>query len=461
MLCLVAFAKAAISRWLCHQSSGMACIAQGHNDCAADDAGERMKVMWRYMVEKSPPLHGIVEASISKNSVLPLMAASLLTDEEVVLSKAPRLQDVWAMGKLLSALGVEVGCQGEGLRLRCRQGRPMAAPLELTRQLRASFIVLGPLAARFGEAFVPLPGGCGIGARPVDLHLKGLSQMGAEIASDHGGISCRGRLQGAHIYLDYPSVGCTENLMMAASLAKGQTVLYNAAREPEIVDLAGLLNAMGGRVTGAGSGTLCIEGQSRLSGAVYRPIPDRIEAGTYLYGAAVTRGDVRVNHISPQHLQPVIAKLRLSGADVWEGPDWVRVRAAGRPRSVDLQTLPWPGFPTDMQSAAMVTACMADGTSLITETVFENRFMLVPELVRMGASVRVQGNTAVVEGIPWLKATQVEAPDLRAGAALVLAALGAEGVSTIVDTGHICRGYEDLPGKLAALGAPIEAIQQA
>ncbi|MFR1759228.1 MAG: UDP-N-acetylglucosamine 1-carboxyvinyltransferase, partial [Christensenellaceae bacterium] len=232
------------------------------------------------------------------------------------------------------------------------------------------------------------------------------------------------------------------------------------AREPEIVDLAGLLNAMGGRVTGAGSGTLCIEGQRALSGAVYRPIADRIEAGTYLYGAAVTRGDVRVNHIPPQYLQPVIAKLRLSGADVWEGPDWVRVRAAGRPQAVDLQTLPWPGFPTDMQSAAMVTACMADGTSLITETVFENRFMLVPELVRMGASVRVQGNTAVVEGIPWLKAAQVEAPDLRAGAALVLAALGAEGVSTIVDSGHICRGYEDLPGKLAALGAPIEALKQ-
>jgi UDP-N-acetylglucosamine 1-carboxyvinyltransferase len=416
--------------------------------------------MWRYIIEKSPPLHGEVEASISKNSVLPLMAASLLTEEPVTLTHAPKLQDVRVMTQLLEAMGVEVEMKKTGMRLQAQKVKPCSAPLYLTRQLRASFIVLGPLAARFGQAFVPLPGGCGIGARPVDLHLKGLTQMGARITGDRGGITCRGRLEGAPIYLDYPSVGCTENLMMAASLARGQTILYNAAREPEIVDLARMLNKMGAKISGAGTGTVIIDGQPALSGARYRPIPDRIEAGTYLYAAALTRGNVRVNAVDPDHLQPVVAKLKLAGCDVETGDDWVRVSGAARPQAVDIQTLPWPGFPTDMQSAAMVLSSVAQGTSLIQETVFENRFLIVPELVRMGASVRVQGAGAVVEGVARLKGAQVEATDLRAGAALVLAGMAAEGKTTVLDDGHIRRGYEDLPGKLAALGASISGAEQ-
>jgi UDP-N-acetylglucosamine 1-carboxyvinyltransferase len=410
-------------------------------------------------VEKSPPLHGIVEASVSKNSVLPLMAACLLTDQPLVLAQVPQLEDVKVMGELLSTLGVEVTYEGQGIRLCCHETATRMAPLELTRRLRASFIILGPLAARFGSAFVPLPGGCGIGARPVDLHLKGLNQMGASVTGTQGGISVEGELTGTRFYLDYPSVGCTENLMMAACLAQGETVLNNAAREPEIVDLANMLNQMGAEITGAGSGMVCIQGKKSLHGTHFHPIADRIEAGTYLYAAAITRGDVRVDHIAPAYLQPVVAKLKLAGADVWEGPDWVRVCSGQRPDSVDFQTLPWPGFPTDMQSAAMAMASLANGTSVITETVFENRFLLVPELVRMGASIRVHGNTAVVDGISRLRAAQVEAPDLRAGAALVLAALGAEGTSTILDSGHICRGYENLTGKLASLGAPIQSVQ--
>ena len=415
--------------------------------------------MWRYNIEKSPPLHGIVEASISKNSVLPLMAASLLTEEPVILTHVPKLQDVEVMAQLLEAMGVQLEIKKTSIQLKAKDVKPCSAPLYLTRQLRASFIVLGPLAARFNQAFVPLPGGCGIGARPVDLHLKGLTQMGAKITGDRGGITCRGRLEGAPIYLDYPSVGCTENLMMAASLAKGQTILYNAAREPEIVDLVRMLNKMGAKISGAGTSTIVIEGQEALSGTRYRPIPDRIEAGTYLYAAAITRGDVRVNAVDPNHLQPVIAKLKLSGSDVWTGIDWVRVNGGKRPQAVDVQTLPWPGFPTDMQSAAMVLSSVAQGTSLINETVFENRFLIVPELVRMGASVRVQGSGAVVEGISRLKSAQVEATDLRAGAALVLAGMMAEGKTTVLDNGHIRRGYEDLPGKLASLGAPIEGLE--
>jgi len=417
--------------------------------------------MWRYTVEKSPPLRGDVAASISKNSVLPLMAAGILTDEELHLTQVPRLKDVSVMGELLVNLGAQVEFDNGGVKIGCKAGRPLNAPEDVTRQMRASFVVMGPLLARFGEAFVPLPGGCGIGARPVDLHIKGFTQMGVQVNRDQGGIHCRGKLTGAQIYLDYPSVGATENLLMAASLARGKTTLVNAAREPEIVDLARLINQMGGCVQGAGTGTITIEGCRTLHGTDYRPMVDRIEAGTYLYAAAITGGDVRVTGIGAEELQPVVAKLELAGAQLWQGKNWVRIHAHQRLCAVDIKTLPWPGFPTDLQSAALAAACTARGTSLITETVFENRFQTVPELVRMGASIRVQGNSAVVEGADALKGAQVEASDLRAGAALILAALNAEGKTTVLDSGHICRGYEDLPGKLNALGAAVYVNEQA
>ncbi|HWQ61878.1 MAG TPA: UDP-N-acetylglucosamine 1-carboxyvinyltransferase, partial [Negativicutes bacterium] len=334
------------------------------------------------------------------------------------------------------------------------------APYELVRKMRASFLVMGPLLARAGQARISLPGGCAIGTRPIDLHLKGFEALGAEIVLGHGFIEARTRqrLKGARIYLDFPSVGATENIMMAACLAEGQTILENPAEEPEIVDLANYLNAMGARIRGAGTNVIRIEGVRELKGTTHAVIPDRIEAGTYMVAAAITGGDVWLENALTEHLKPVTAKLKEAGVAIEEKIDGVMVRGTATVKSVDIKTLPYPGFPTDMQAQFMALMTVASGTSVITETVFENRFMHVDELKRMGASIKIEGRSAIVEGVANLTGCPVKATDLRAGAALVLAGLVAEGKTEISCIHHIDRGYEDIVGKLTSLGADIARV---
>lgn len=412
--------------------------------------------MCYYIVKQSPPLSGAVEISTSKNSMLPILAACLLTSDEIVLHKVPELTDVSIMLELLQALGAVITVTGEETHIRCENITSREAPDELVQKMRASFLLMGPLLARFGRARVPLPGGCDIGTRPVDLHLKGLHALGSSIRTCQGSLVAEGAvLKGTTIYLDYPSVGSSENIIMAASLAEGETVLINAAREPEIVDLARFINAMGGRVAGAGSDMIRIEGVARLRGCTYTPISDRIEAGTLMVAAALTGGDVTLKRAIPEHLRPMSAKLREGGADVWEEEGAVRVRGAWRPQSVDIKTMPWPGFPTDLQPQAMVLCAVAKGISIVTETVFENRFMHVSELNRMGAEIRIKERSAVIEGISKLYGTTVKATDLRAGAALVLAGLVADGETRVMNSEFIDRGYENFAGKLVALGGEV------
>jgi len=416
--------------------------------------------MCTYVVKKSPPLAGTVEVSTSKNSMLPILAACLLTSEEVVLQKAPDLTDVRIMVELMQSIGAKIERSGEDLRVECGNITSREAPDELVQKMRASFLLMGPLLARFGRARVPLPGGCDIGTRPVDLHLKGFHALGSTIKTYQGSLVAEGAtLHGTTVYLDYPSVGSTENILMAASLAEGETVLINAAREPEIVDLANFLNAMGGKVQGAGTDIIRIRGMARLRGCTYMPISDRIEAGTLMVAAALTGGDVTLNRAMPEHLRPISAKLRESGADVWEEGGAVRVRGAWRPEAVDIKTMPWPGFPTDLQPQAMVLCAVSKGISIITETVFENRFMHVSELNRMGAEIRIKDRSTVIEGVGRLYGCPIKATDLRAGAALVLAGLVAEGETRVLNSDYIDRGYEDFAGKLRALGGLVEAVQ--
>ena len=401
-----------------------------------------------------------MRASGAKNAALPILAAGLLTEEPVTIRNVPQLHDVTTMQRLLRRMGVAVTAGQSGV-VRIDAGRiaEAVAPYDLVKTMRASILVLGPLLARHGEARVSLPGGCAIGARPVNLHVAGLEAMGAEIGVEGGYIHAKaGRLAGARIVQETVTVTGTENLMMAATLASGRTVIENAAREPEVVDLAACLIAMGASIAGAGTDTIVIEGRDRLGGCEYRVLPDRIETGTFLVAGAITGGRVRVTDTDPSYLDAVIAKLREAGAEVGTGPDWIEVAMRGRPRPVDIRTAPHPGFPTDMQAQFAALDAVADGVGTIVETIFENRFMHMLELRRLGADVRIEGHTAVVHGVPRLSGAPVMATDLRASASLVLAGLVAEGTTDVQRIYHIDRGYEHIEEKLRGLGASIRRL---
>jgi UDP-N-acetylglucosamine 1-carboxyvinyltransferase len=413
------------------------------------------------VIQGGTSLTGEVTVSGAKNAALPLMAAVLLTEEPLHLSNVPRLMDVRTMGRLLRHMGVEVTGDGTpDLHLQARAITRSEAPYDLVKTMRASVMVLGPLVARQGWARVSLPGGCAIGPRPINLHLTGLEKLGATIRLDQGYVEAEApRLRGARIAFDIQTVTGTENLMMAAALAQGTTVLENAACEPEVTDLAELLNAMGGRVEGAGTRTITIEGASRLGGASHRTIPDRIETGTFAIAGAITGGDVTIRECRPAHLAAVLAKLEEAGIRIETGADSLRVISRGRSRAVNVRTQPFPGFPTDMQAQIMTLMAMAEGQSLITESVFENRFMHVNELLRMGADITIAGNTASVQGVPALLGAPVMATDLRASASLVLAGLAARGTTLISRVYHLDRGYEAIESKLTALGADIQRVK--
>ena len=410
-------------------------------------------------MEKSPPLRGEVRVQRSKNAVLPMMACAVLTREELELTDVPRLTDVDGMAALLSGIGVQVSRTRGGMRLCGENLDGCRAEGIYAERMRASVLLLGPLLVRLGRARLSFPGGCAIGSRPIDLHLKGLSAMGARFALQEGCVEARtDGLHGAVIYLDVPSVGATENLLMAATLAKGVTVIDNAAKEPEIADLARLLRRMGAKISGIGQSRLTVEGVPALHGARFTPMPDRIEAGTLMLCAAATRGDVLLRGAQAGTLGAVIAKMRECGAQVTAESAGLRVRA-GRLQGVDVETLAYPGFPTDLQAPMMALLCRAEGTSILTEHIFENRFLQVPQLRKMGASIAVRGRSAVVRGVESLHGARVSATDLRAGAALVLAGLTAEGHTTVTEISHIERGYVDLAGALRALGAPIVRVE--
>lgn len=415
--------------------------------------------MAQYGMEKSPPLRGEVRVQRSKNAVLPMMACAVLTREELELADVPRLTDVDGMAALLGGIGVQVSRARGGMRLCGENLDGCRAEGIYAERMRASVLLLGPLLVRLGRARLSFPGGCAIGSRPIDLHLKGLSAMGARFALQEGCVEARtDGLHGAVIYLDVPSVGATENLLMAATLAKGVTVIDNAAKEPEIADLARLLRRMGAKISGIGQSRLTVEGVPALHGARFTPMPDRIEAGTLMLCAAATRGDVLLRGAQAGTLGAVIAKMRECGAQVTAESAGLRVRA-GRLQGVDVETLAYPGFPTDLQAPMMALLCRAEGTSILTEHIFENRFLQVPQLRKMGASIAVRGRSAVVRGVESLHGARVSATDLRAGAALVLAGLTAEGHTTVTEIAHIERGYVDLAGALRALGAPIVRVE--
>ncbi len=413
------------------------------------------------VVEGGKRLTGTVRIDGAKNAVLPIIAASLLADGETRLSELPRLEDVRTICEVLRSLGAEVVEEGNRTTIRASNVEGTEAPYHLVRKMRASFLVVGSLLSRLGRARISLPGGCAIGTRPIDLHLKGFEALGATVRVGHGHIEVTApRLTGSRIYLDYPSVGATENIMMAACLARGTTCIENAAEEPEVVDLANFLNAMGARIRGAGTNVIKVEGVDSLRGTDYTVIPDRIEAGTYLVAGAITRGDITVENVVMEHLKPVLAKLRETGAEVTDDDGRVRLRATERPRAVDVKTFPYPGFPTDMQAQMMALMSVADGTSLITETVFENRLMHADELKRMGADIKIEGRTAVVRGVGTLSGAPVKVTDLRAGAALIIAGLVAEGETEIGCVHHLSRGYVDIVGKLRRLGASIRRVHK-
>ncbi len=408
-------------------------------------------------------LAGDVTISGAKNAALALIAGALLCPETCRLRNVPGLVDIARMAQIVSALGVKLRRDGDLMEIDATHIGQSQAPYELVSQLRASFFVIGPLLARLGVANVPLPGGCAIGARPVDLHVRGLQALGADVQIQHGVVrACitggRRRLQGAKIYLDYPSVGATETLMMAATLADGETILDNAAQEPEVIDLANFCCAMGANIQGAGTKTIRIQGVPKLHTADYSIVPDRIEAGTFLVAGAITQSEISLSPVIPDHLTAAIAKLRSAGTQVvMDAPDRLRV-IPGAIEAVDIETQPFPGFPTDMQAQFMALLTLSNGSSVITETVFENRLRHVAELQRMGADIRVKGNIAVVRGVPILSGAPVVATDLRASAALVLAGLAAEGKTIVQELRHLDRGYENLAGKLQQLGARVERV---
>jgi len=407
-------------------------------------------------------LQGDVVISGSKNAALPILMSSLLTAEPCSYRGIPDLRDIYTTSKLLTGLGVKIESTGLGqLTLQAETITNPNAHYDLVKTMRASILVLGPLLGRFGIAHVSTPGGCAIGPRPVNLHLKGLAQMGAQIDLVHGYVEAKAkRLHGATIYLDLPSVGATENLMMAASLAQGKTVIENAAQEPEITELATVLNKMGAKIKDAGSNTVTIEGVNQLGGVSHGLNPDRIEAGTFMVAAALTDGEVMVQGAPLEHLEAFLVKLREAGAAVYTEGDGVRVKGCGRPRSVDITTLPYPGFPTDLQAQMMVLMAVADGVSVITENVFENRFMHVQELNRMGADIRLESNHAIIKGVAGLSGAPVMATDLRASVSLILAALKAEGTTEVSRVYHLDRGYEKIEQKFSWLGADIQRIKR-
>jgi len=417
--------------------------------------------MDKLLITGGRPLSGEVRVSGAKNAALPIMCAALLTDQPLELDNVPKLMDVRTMAKLLGLMGVQVGPQADGrLQLQAAQIKDPVAGYELVKTMRASVLVLGPLLARCGRAKVSLPGGCAIGARPVDQHVKGLQGMGAVITVEHGYMNASAkRLKGARIVMDVVTVTGTENLMLAACLAEGTTVLENAAREPEVVDLANCLKAMGARIEGAGTDVIRIEGVGSLSGAKYRVMPDRIESGTYLAATAATSGKLRLTHAAPQTLSATLEKLREAGADIAVTQDSILIEMARRPRAVSLSTAPYPGLATDMQAQFMALDCIASGTGQITETIFENRFMHALELQRLGADISIHDKTAVVKGVERLQGARVMATDLRASASLVVAGLIAQGETLIDRIYHLDRGYEGLEHKLSSLGAKIARVR--
>jgi UDP-N-acetylglucosamine 1-carboxyvinyltransferase len=418
--------------------------------------------MNRLLISGGIPLQGELRASGAKNAVLPILASALLADEPVTISNVPHLQDVTTMMELLGRMGVELMVDERlNVQVNTHPIHDFRAPYELVKTMRASILVLGPLLARFGRAEVSLPGGCAIGSRPVNLHIRGLADMGADIRLENGYIQAQAkRLQGARIVLDMVTVTGTENLMMAAALAKGTTIIENAAREPEVIDLAECLNSMGARIGGAGTDTLVIDGVKRLSGTHYRVLPDRIETGTYLVAGIITGGRVKVKDTQPGILEAVLHKLEDAGARVTTGPDWIEVDMEGRrPRALHIRTSPYPAFPTDMQAQFVALNAVAEGVGTITETVFENRFMHVQELLRMGARIQLEGNTAISTGVPELTGAPTMATDLRASASLILAGLVAKGDTTVDRVYHIDRGYECIEEKFSQLGARIRRIR--
>ena len=406
------------------------------------------------------PLSGTVRVGGAKNSALKLMAAALLAPGESVIHNVPEISDVDLMARVLEGLGARITREGHTVRIDASDITSVETPYELVAQMRASIVVLGPLVARFGRARVAMPGGCNIGSRKIDMHLHGLEHLGAEIAFEHGYIDALapGGLTGSQVILDFPSVGATENLLMASVLASGTTVIDNAAREPEIGDLVDMLVSMGARISGRGSSTLEVTGVERLEPTEHTTIGDRIEAGTFLVAGALTGGPVTVTGFDPTHIEMLITKMRLAGCTLDIADSGVTVTRSGPIRPVDVATLPHPGFPTDMQAQFMGLVALAEGDSVITENVFENRFMFADEIKRMGADIEVEGHRALVRGVTSLQGAPVVCPDLRGGAALVLAGLVAEGETVVTDIYHIMRGYEDFVGKLAALGADIRLV---
>ena len=416
--------------------------------------------MPKIIVKKSAPLRGTVKIDGAKNAVLPIIAATLLAEGKSVLKGVPNLRDVHVISDLLRHLGAEVTYEGTTLTVDASNITTCEAPYELVRKMRASFLVMGPLLARFNHTKISMPGGCAIGTRPIDLHLKGFKSLGAEVEIDHGFVEAKTeKLTGNKLYLDFPSVGATENIMMAAALAEGTTIIENAAEEPEIVDLANFLNEMGANVKGAGTNTIKIKGIESLKGAEHTVIPDRIEAATYMVAAAMTKGDITVENVLMEHLKPIIAKLRETGCEIIEMENAVRVIGPEVLKPIDIKTLPHPGFPTDVQAQFMAMLTIANGTAVVIETVFENRFMHVAEFNRMGADIKIEGRSAIVNGVDKLYGAKVNATDLRAGAALILCGLIAEGETQIGEIYHIQRGYVDIDKKIRALGGNIEIVE--
>lgn len=417
--------------------------------------------MAKILINGGKPLSGTIKVSGAKNAALPIIAGVILSTKPVRLTNVPALNDVITISKVLEALGVKVKRTDNNVYEFDASG-PISeeAPYELVKTMRASFFVMGPLLARLRKARVPLPGGCAIGVRPVNIHLKGFEQLGAQVSIESGcAVAVADKLVGTNILLDFPSVGATENLIMAASLAEGRTTIENAAQEPEIVDLANFLNAMGAKIQGAGGPSIIIDGVKELGGCEYSVMPDRIEAGTFAVLGAMTKGPIRVENCNPDHLVALTVKLREMGATIETGKDFIIASAEKPLKAVEVKTLPYPGFATDMQAQLMAAMCIAEGTSSVTETIFENRFMHVSELSRMGANINIHERTAVIHGVETLEGAPVAATDLRAGAAMVLAGLAAQGHTEISQIFHIDRGYEDLVGRIRRLGADITRIE--
>ena len=416
--------------------------------------------MAKIVVSKSNPLKGNVKIDGAKNAVLPIITATLLAKGKSTLRGVPNLRDVHVISDLLRHLGAKVEYKDDVLTVDASNITTCEAPYELVRKMRASFLVMGPLLARFNNTKISMPGGCAIGTRPIDLHLKGFKCLGAEVEMDHGFVEARTeKLLGAKLYLDFPSVGATENIMMAASLAEGTTIIENAAEEPEIVDLANFLNEMGANIKGAGTDTIKITGVKELHGAEHNVIPDRIEAATYMVAAAMTKGDITIENVMMEHLKPVTAKLKEAGCEIIEMDNAVRVIGPEVLKPIDIKTLPHPGFPTDVQAQFMAMLTVANGSGVVIETVFENRFMHVAEFNRMGANIKIEGRSAIVKGVKQLHGANVNATDLRAGAALILCGLIAEGETQIGEIYHIQRGYVDIDKKITALGGNIKIVE--